>query len=122
MPRRIVTFSSGHQQWKGRHCRKEARVSINRELRPIVWLHEAAALDAGLTGAKAANLARAASAGLPVLPGFVVTTAATAAGLLPEGLGPALRDALDRLPKDGPGQCVVRSSSTVEDSSTSSMA
>jgi rifampicin phosphotransferase len=97
-------------------------VPIDRELRQIVWLHEAGARDAQLTGAKAANLARAAAAGLPVLPGFVITTAATSGGILPEGLLPALRDAVDRLPKAGPGQCVVRSSSTVEDSTTSSMA
>jgi phosphoenolpyruvate synthase/pyruvate phosphate dikinase len=52
--------------------------------RPIVWLHERAALDATLTGAKAANLARAAARGLPVLPGFVLTTAATDGGQPPE--------------------------------------
>jgi pyruvate,water dikinase len=85
-------------------------------------LHERAALDAALTGAKAANLARAATEGLPVLPGFVLTTAATAGGSLRNDAVPALLDALKTLRKDWPGPCVVRSSSTVEDTTTSSMA
>lgn len=95
---------------------------LDQEWRPIVWLHERAAEDAALTGAKAANLARAAASGLPVLPGFVVTTAATADGTLPDEIVPALLDALDTLHRDWPGSCVVRSSSTVEDTATSSMA
>jgi pyruvate,water dikinase len=85
-------------------------------------LHERAALDATLTGAKAANLARAAAQGLPVLPGFVLTTAATTGGSLRDDVLPALLDALGDLRRDWPGPCVVRSSSTVEDSATSSMA
>ena len=95
---------------------------LDEALRPIVWLHERAAEDAALTGAKAANLARAAAGGLPVLPGFVVTTEATADGALPDGLVPGLLDALNTLHRDWPGPCVVRSSSTVEDTATSSMA
>lgn len=94
----------------------------DREWRPIVWLHERAALDAALTGAKAANLARAATEGLPVLPGFVLTTAATAGGGLRNDVLPALHDALKTLRTGWPGPCVVRSSSTVEDTATSSMA
>jgi pyruvate,water dikinase len=85
-------------------------------------LHERAALDAALTGAKAANLARASAHGLPVLPGFVVTTAATAGGILPGDIIPDLLEALAALRRDWPGDCVVRSSSTVEDRTTSSMA
>ena len=41
----------------------------------MVGLRDPAATDATLTGAKAANLARAAAAGLPTLPGFALTTA-----------------------------------------------
>jgi rifampicin phosphotransferase len=59
---------------------------------------------------------------LPVLPGFVVTTAATTGGSLPYDFIPALLEALRALRKDWPGACVVRSSSTVEDTTTSSMA
>jgi pyruvate,water dikinase len=85
-------------------------------------LHERAALDAALTGAKAANLARAAGDGLPVLPGFALTTAATGGGTLPDELVPELLEALAALRRDWPGECVVRSSSTVEDTTMSSMA
>jgi pyruvate,water dikinase len=85
-------------------------------------LHERAALDAELTGAKAANLARAAAQGLPVLPGFVVTTPATAGGDIPDAFHPVLLEAVKRLRQEWPGPCVVRSSSTVEDTDASSMA
>ena len=49
----------------------------------VVGLDEPRVLDVTTSsGAKAANLALAASRGLPVLPGFVVTTAATHGGAL----------------------------------------
>jgi hypothetical protein len=41
----------------------------------VVALDSERAKDAAVTGAKAANLARAAVAGLPVLPGFVLVSA-----------------------------------------------
>jgi pyruvate,water dikinase len=85
---------------------------------PIVWLDGEDALDPRVTGAKAANLARAAARGLPVLPGFVVTTDATD----DERLGVALEHAWRTLSDGGASPLAVRSSSTVEDSTTSSMA
>ena len=68
-----------------------------------------------LTGSKAANLARAAHAGLPVLPGFVI----------PHGGGGdtvALRRAWDELSERGSRPLVVRSSSPQEDTEESSLA
>jgi pyruvate,water dikinase len=86
-------------------------------------------MDGDLAGAKAANLARAAHAGLPVLPGFVLTTASFDPGNpgwsgapMPEAVVAALRAGLDALAGGAPGPLVVRSSSTVEDVGTSSMA
>ncbi|WP_371661857.1 PEP/pyruvate-binding domain-containing protein [Streptomyces sp. NBC_00280] len=86
----------------------------------VVALDSEHAKDAAVTGAKAANLARAAAAGLPVLPGFVLVPA-------------------DRAPRAGAGEdavravwralagaeerpLVVRSSSAHEDTEDSSMA
>ncbi|MCT9084380.1 PEP/pyruvate-binding domain-containing protein [Streptomyces fulvoviolaceus] len=66
-------------------------------------------------GSKAANLARAAGAGLPVLPGFVI----------PDGAGTdetALRRAWDELSDGGARSLVVRSSSPQEDTEESSLA
>lgn len=89
-------------------------------LRPtIIDLSDPRAVEPALAGAKAANLARAARAGLPVLPGFVVTTEATAGGDLAPAVRSAVRDAAHAL---GAERLVVRSSSTVEDAGTSSMA
>jgi len=84
--------------------------------------------DAGLTGAKAANLALARAAGLPVLPGFVLTTASFDPASpdwpdvpFPEGLEADLRTAFGDIGGDRLA-LVVRSSSTVEDVGASSMA
>jgi len=91
-----------------------------------VGLSQADALDPALVGAKAANLAQAARAGLPVLAGFTLTTAATgdpsAASWPPdEAVEQALRQQWQQL--GGPERgFVVRSSSTVEDIGASSMA
>ncbi|MGI5453909.1 PEP/pyruvate-binding domain-containing protein [Streptomyces sp. CA-249302] len=66
-------------------------------------------------GSKAANLARAARAGLPVLPGFVI----------PDGADDdttALRRAWDELSEGGVLSLVVRSSSPQEDTQESSLA
>jgi Pyruvate phosphate dikinase, AMP/ATP-binding domain len=88
----------------------------------------------GLVGAKAASLARARRAGLPVLPGWVVTTAAArpalsagAAAIRSGGTGPGRRavlahsmdrglaDGLVRVASDLGGRVIVRSSSPLED-------
>ncbi|MFF3374280.1 PEP/pyruvate-binding domain-containing protein [Streptomyces sp. NPDC002680] len=74
-----------------------------------------------LAGSKAANLARAARAGLPVLPGFVIPHPA------PETVGSsddlsALRHAWDTLSDGGERPLVVRSSSPQEDTEESSLA
>jgi len=93
----------------------------------LVWLDDPAATRVELVGAKAANLAVSANAGLPVIPGFVVTTRATAGHD-----GPAVATALvdddearghwERLTDQGARPLAVRSSSVAEDSETSSMA
>jgi phosphohistidine swiveling domain-containing protein len=90
----------------------------------VVSLDHAGAADGALTGAKASALARAASAGLPVLPGLVITTRGAAA-LADPCLRPLALRALLRswTAAAGPDRAlVVRSSSTVEDGASSSMA
>lgn len=88
----------------------------------VVHLDDEAATDEGAAGAKAAALARAHRAGLPIVPGFVLTTAAVerlAAGSpLPDDVHAAWRE----LSAEGRRALVVRSSSTVEDLGDSSMA
>jgi pyruvate,water dikinase len=84
--------------------------------RPIVvGLDHPGATDAALVGAKAAALARAHAAGFDVLPGFAVTTAF-------DGETQELRDAWQALSNHGERSLVVRSSATVEDGDSSSMA
>ena len=82
----------------------------------VVVLSDPTAADPALVGAKAANLARARAAGLPALPGVVLTTAWSHHD----------RDtavaAWRALSVDGRDRVVVRSSSTGEDGSSSSMA
>jgi rifampicin phosphotransferase len=92
----------------------------------LVDLGHADAGDATLTGAKAANLAIAQRAGLPVLPGMVLTTAWDHRGWshpsrLHGGDGPAW-SAWRQMSDEGRRPVVVRSSSTNEDGDTSSMA
>lgn len=94
----------------------------------VLDLADAQCCDARLAGAKAANLAVARAAGLPVIPGFVLTTASfdpSAPGWpgapLPAGVDAALRQAWLGLGAQGDA-LVVRSSSTVEDIGASSMA
>lgn len=88
---------------------------------PVVLdLRDSAVLDPALSGAKAANVARAAAAGLPTVPGFVLTTVGVARRFEPT-VDAALMDAWHRL--GGPSATlVVRSSSTIEDAGQSSMA
>lgn len=85
----------------------------------VLALGDARSVRPELVGAKAANLAIAARAGLRVLPGFVVTTDAVAHGLEDPDTVATLRTALHEL---GAGPVVVRSSSTIEDAGESSMA
>ncbi|WP_151475912.1 PEP/pyruvate-binding domain-containing protein [Streptomyces albicerus] len=86
-----------------------------------VRLDSEAALDPSLTGSKAANLARAAVAGLPVLPGFVIVPAQLAGGAAPSG-EKALHRAWRELTREDRRALVVRSSSAHEDTVESSMA
>ena len=91
--------------------------------RPVVALGDHDATDPTIAGAKAAALAVARRAGLPTLDGFVVTTEGTAA--LDCGwcdVVAAMREAWHQLTDDGRHSLVVRSSSTVEDGGSSSMA
>jgi rifampicin phosphotransferase len=95
--------------------------------RPLVAdLCDPTAADPEHVGAKAANLARCAAAGLPVLPGVVVTTAATdrwSPGEAPPAeVLDKLHTAVDALTRLHPAPFVVRSSSTAEDAEHSSMA
>ena len=85
-------------------------------------LSDARARSAAIAGAKAANIAEAAAAGFPTVPGFVITTAAIAAGLEDEGVSAEVRRAYDDLIGASAAPLVVRSSSTIEDAGASSMA
>src|SRR5688500_5798284 len=89
--------------------------------RGIVPLEQAATAAVALVGAKAANLGRALAAGLPVLPGFTLTSAAVAALASRPGLEP-VAGAWAELSGNGEIPLVVRSSSPVEDQAGSSMA
>ncbi len=85
---------------------------------PLVLLDDPIAADPARVGGKAATLARARAAGLPTLPGVVVTMRADVASLAsdPARLSALLREHL------GHGPLIARSSSTVEDSPQHSMA
>ena len=82
---------------------------------PVLDLQDVRARDVSIAGAKAAALARATAEGLQVLPGFVVTTDAG-------DIGARVRAAWETISDRGRVQLVVRSSSTVEDVTASSMA
>jgi pyruvate,water dikinase len=89
----------------------------------VVALSDENALDASLTGGKAAALARAHASGLASLPGVVLTTAfsdAVDAGA-DVAQHPATRDAFVQAGGESTA-LVARSSSVVEDMATSSMA
>jgi phosphohistidine swiveling domain-containing protein len=94
----------------------------------VVPLERAAGAGVAVVGAKAANLGRAMAAGMPVLPGFVLSV--WAVELLASGAGyDAARRAHEELAvawavlsDNGRRPLVVRSSSPVEDQAGSSMA
>lgn len=73
-------------------------MGIDAEALAVLPLEAAAARDPGLAGAKAANLARAAAEGLPVLPGFVIVAADRAAA----GAGPGPGRPEQRSPEQRP--------------------
>jgi rifampicin phosphotransferase len=90
----------------------------------LVDLSDDGAVDGSIVGAKAANLARARRAGLPVLPGVVLTTDWDHRGWSHPSRSeqsPA-RAAWETLGGSGERTLVVRSSSTNEDGGSSSMA
>ncbi len=91
--------------------------------REAVPLDQPAAALPLLAGSKAANLARAARAGLPVLPGFVIPHPAPDPGAHDpaDGLS-TLRRAWHALSDGGERPLVVRSSSPQEDTQASSLA
>src|SRR2546423_1627080 len=94
---------------------------------PLLHLNEPLAQSIELAGAKAANLAASLVAGLPVIPGFVITTHGTsrlggADEIRDVPTNDPLRRAWLALSGDGSIPLAVRSSSVVEDSTTSSMA
>lgn len=95
-------------------------------LEAVLVLEERRAADTSLVGAKAARIAEAATAGLPTVPGFVITTAAshTRDGrlVLRAGVESGLQEAFDRLSAGGSWSLAVRSSSVIEDATASSMA
>ncbi|MEU6377885.1 PEP/pyruvate-binding domain-containing protein [Streptomyces sp. NPDC046909] len=96
--------------------------------RPAVPLDRPAAALPGSAGSKAANLARAAGAGLPVLPGFVIpygggdTAEDTEDTTEDTEDTAALRHAWHELSDGGTRPLVVRSSSPQEDTEESSLA
>jgi len=90
----------------------------------VVRLDEPAALNADRVGAKAAALARATTAGMPALPGFVISTEGTAALNDDDKRQQALCILLKAWTASAGVEraLVVRSSSTIEDGASSSMA
>lgn len=77
--------------------------------------------DVGLAGGKGLSLGRLAAAGLPVPPGFVITTEAyrRSGGTIGPELARSVEDAYARL---GGGPVAVRSSATAEDAADTSFA
>ena len=112
-----IVGSGSARTVQDRRANSPERADPFRSGEPMVLaLTDPRATDAGLTGAKAANLALAGAAGLPVIPGFVVTTATfdpAAPGWpdqpLPEALDAVLRAAWSGLGwrRGRPGGAVV---------------
>jgi rifampicin phosphotransferase len=92
---------------------------VDRAEPGVVRLDDPRARDPELVGAKAAALATAKLAGLPVLPGIVVTTAFRASTAEHRA---QLQEAWSDISHAGEVSLVVRSSSTIEDTGASSMA
>lgn len=75
-----------------------------------------------LAGSKAANIARACAAGLPTVPGYVLTVAGVERGVDAPEVVRDLRANWTELGGEAGAPMVVRSSSTIEDIGSSSMA
>jgi rifampicin phosphotransferase len=87
----------------------------------VLDVTDPSATSSEAAGAKAANVAVAAGAGFPTAPGFVLTTTAVRIGTEDPRVRSELRQAFDRLGGTDV-ELVVRSSSTIEDAGSSSMA
>jgi len=87
----------------------------------VITFDDDHACDATVVGAKAANLAAAARAGLPVLPGFTIPVDVLRRRPTGQDLD-AIRTAWRALSLDGKRRVVVRSSAVGEDGANSSMA
>lgn len=88
----------------------------------VLPLSDPASSSPTLTGSKAANLARAHAAGLPTVPGHVLTVGGVTRGLDDPDVVRRLRAAWTELGGQAGAALVVRSSSTIEDIGSSSMA
>lgn len=104
-----------------------ATASPARPAGDLIPLADRAAIDPDVVGAKAAALAAAASRRLPVLPGYVISTMdslriAESPDAIDDDLARTLKAVWIELTSDGKRPLVVRSSSTAEDGSDSSMA
>jgi pyruvate,water dikinase len=71
-------------------------------MEPIKWFRELGRSDTPLVGGKGANLGEMTGAGLPVPPGFVITSEAYLAALEQSGIRSALRELLGGLDADDP--------------------
>lgn len=104
------------------------RAEVHRSERnaSVLSLSDVRSMDVDLVGAKAAALASALVAGLPAVPGYVLTTTAAAglesAGAAPPEIATELRAAWEELSDFGGRPLAVRSSSSMEDTAESSMA
>jgi rifampicin phosphotransferase len=89
----------------------------------IVWFDQVQNTDNELVGGKGLNLALTAAAGLPVPPGFCITSAAYRRLRLASRIDGALRDAISTAyQRLGGGAVAVRSSATAEDGAVTSFA
>jgi pyruvate,water dikinase len=86
----------------------------------VLWLDDPRAREAGVAGAKAAALAKAGAASLPIVPGFVLTVDAAPESSLFDRSD--VQGAWGIVSDSGTRRVIVRSSSTVEDGSVTSMA
>lgn len=92
----------------------------------VLALTDPTASDRAITGAKAANLALGGRAGLPVIPGSVITARPAGRIAASQSIPADIEDDLNRLWRrvsvDGSRPLAVRSSATVEDTAETSMA
>lgn len=124
--------AAGWGQFRGvQMIRRETRIDRRGDSgavsASVIGLADNAAIDPRIVGAKAAALAAAAGDRLPVLPGYVISTRDTARihdynGRMPDDLLGELRIVWEEMSGSGTRALVVRSSSTAEDGSESSMA